>query len=99
MKVIITEAAETDLEEIADYIALDSPRRAITFTEELLQAALRLGEYPKSYPLVPRYESTGIRRRPYGSYLIFYAVRPDWITVERILNSAQDYEAILFPNA
>ncbi len=97
MKVVITAAAEADLEDIGDFIARDSPRRAISFVDELVAAARGLAEYPDAYPLVPDYESRGIRRRPYGNYLIFYAVRPGQVTVERILNGARDYEEILFP--
>ncbi len=97
MKVVLAEAAEADLEDIADFIAEDSPRRAASFTKELLNAAYRLADFPSAYPLVPRYEDRGIRRRPFGSYLIFYVVASDQITIVSILNSAQDYEAILFP--
>jgi hypothetical protein len=25
----------------------------------------------RAYPLVPRYEQTGVRRRPYENYLVF----------------------------
>jgi len=98
VNVIITEAAEADLDAIADFIAQDSPRRAVTFVRELVDAALRLGDFPTAYPFVPKYESRGVRRRPYGNYLIFYAVRHDRIVVQRILNASQDYEALLFPD-
>ncbi|MFF0950878.1 type II toxin-antitoxin system RelE/ParE family toxin [Rhizobium leguminosarum] len=46
--------------------------------------------------MVPRYEHTGIRRRPYGNYLIFYRVGEDRIEILHILNGAQDFESILF---
>jgi len=98
VKVVITDAAEADLDVIADFIALDSPRRAATFVRELLDAALRLGDYPTAYPFVPGYEDRGVRRKPYGNYLVFYAIRHDRIVVQRILNAAQDYEALLFPD-
>lgn len=97
MKVIFTDAAATDIETIGDYIARDSPRRALTFTRELRIACEGLGPFPEAYPLVGRHEQQGIRRKPYGNYLIFYAVRPEGVMVERILNGSQDYEAILFP--
>lgn len=35
MSVVITATAEADLERIADRIAMDSPRRALTFVHEL----------------------------------------------------------------
>ncbi len=98
MKVVLTDSAKFDLQDIADYIAKDSPRRALTFTDELLDAAEALGEFSKAYPLVPRYEHQGYRRRPYGSYLIFYRIMDDEVVVDHFLHGAQDYEAILFPD-
>jgi plasmid stabilization system protein ParE len=47
--------------------------------------------------LVPRYEHHGIRRRPFGSYLIFYRVGTEAIEVVHILHGARDYEPLLFP--
>jgi len=47
--------------------------------------------------LVPRYEHNGIRRRPFGSFLIFYRVGIDAIEVIHILHRARDYEPLLFP--
>jgi len=35
MRVYFTDEAEADLEEIADYIALDNPDRAVTFVARL----------------------------------------------------------------
>jgi toxin ParE1/3/4 len=46
---------------------------------------------------VPRYEQFGIRRRPFGNYLIFYRVGPDAIEVVHILHRARDFEPLLFP--
>ncbi|MGH6682072.1 MAG: type II toxin-antitoxin system RelE/ParE family toxin [Bradyrhizobium sp.] len=51
---------------------------------------------PRGYPLVPRYEHLGTRRRPFGRYLIFHPVGEDAIEVIHILHGARDYEALLF---
>lgn len=96
MIVVITARAEADLEQIGDYIARDNPRRAITFVAELIERCERLAETPEGFPLIPRYEASGIRRRTYGGYLIFYRVGEDRIEILHVLNGAQDYEAILF---
>jgi len=52
---------------------------------------------PKGFPLVPRYEHLGIRRRVHGNYAIFYRVESKQMMVIHILHGARDYEAILFP--
>lgn len=97
MIVVLTDEAVADLTHIGDYIASDSPERAIRFIRELLDRCRRLAEMPKAFPLVPRYEASGVRRYPYGNYLIFYRVGDDQVEILHILNGAQDYEAILFP--
>ncbi len=98
MIVVITDEARADLVGIGDYIALDNPRRAASFVAELLDRCRGLAEMPRAFPLVPRYEHTEVRRRTHGAYLIFYRIGVENIDVLHVLNGAQDYEAILFPN-
>lgn len=97
MIVVFTEEAEADLERIGDHIAQDNPRRAITFVNELIACCQRLVDAPQGYPLIPRYRRSGVRRRPYGRYLVFYRVGAERIDIVHVLHGAQDYEAILFP--
>jgi plasmid stabilization system protein ParE len=97
MIVVLTAEAEADLEQIADYIAADNPKRALSFVVELRQCCERLAEIPKGFPLVPRYEHVGIRRRVYGAYLIFYRVTAGQVEVLHILHGAVNYEPLLFP--
>lgn len=96
MIVVITSEAEADLEHIAAYIAEQSPRSALKLVRELRQRCESLADAPRGYPLVPRYEHSGIRRRPFGHYLIFYRVGEDAIEVIHILHGVRDYEALLF---
>jgi toxin ParE1/3/4 len=97
MIVVVTAAAERDLESIADRIAGDNPARAVTFIAELRRRCETLVDAPKGHALVPRYEALGIRRRPYRDYLIFYRLVGETIEILHILHGARDYEAILFP--
>ena len=97
MKVVLTEEARSDLEQIGDYIAQDNPVRAASFVQELIDKARQLGELPSGFPLLPRYERIGIRRRTHGNYAIFYRVETDRVSVIHILHGARDYEAVLFP--
>ena len=98
MIVELTAAAEADLEAIGDYIAQDNPVRALSFVRELSRSCLELAEMPEAWPIVPRYEHHGVRRRVHGRYLIFYRVAEGRITILHVLNGAMDVEAILFPN-
>lgn len=99
MIVVLTKEARADLERIGDYIAIDNPVRADTFVWELTNRCLALADMPRAFPLVPRYEHTGVRRRPHGDYLIFYRVGADTVDILHVLNGAQNYEPILFPDA
>lgn len=97
MRVVVTEAAFADLIRIGHVIREDNPARAETFVAELYDRCRRLGAMPRAYPLLPAWEKTGIRRRVYGNYLIFYRIGADAVEVLHVLHGAQDYEAILFP--
>lgn len=96
MIVAYTDEAVADLERIADYIAADNAARAVTFVLEISDRCEDLAHMPDAFPLVSRYEHTGVRRRPFRNYLIFYRVANNRIDVLHILNSAQDMEAIMF---
>ena len=97
MNVHLSDEAIADLERIADYIARDNPRRALSFVQELQDKCLGLVNMPEAYPLVSRYEKHGVRRRVHGNYLISYCVDAERVTVLHVLNSAMDYAEILFP--
>ena len=97
MIVTITAEAEADLEQIANYVAEQSPRSALELVRELRERCESLLDAPRGYPLVPRYEHLGIRRRPFGRFLIFYRAGTDAIEVIHNLHGARDYESLLFP--
>jgi toxin ParE1/3/4 len=97
MIVVITAEAEADIERIGDHIALRSPERALTFVRELQQSCESLIEMPERFPLVSRYDASGLRRRVHGNYLIFYRVSDKTIDIIHVLHGAMDYEQLLFP--
>jgi len=48
MKVVITDAAKADLVEISEFIRPHNPKRAITFTDELLDRCATLVDMPNA---------------------------------------------------
>jgi plasmid stabilization system protein ParE len=96
MIVVLTETAIEDLVSIGRHIAGHNPQRAETFVADLKSRCHQLATMPKAFALVPRHEDTGIRRRPYKNYLIFYRAAGDSIEILHVLHGAQDYESILF---
>lgn len=53
MRLAFTPLAEEDLEAIADYIAMDSPVRALSFVRELRAQCQRIARNPSGYRLRP----------------------------------------------
>jgi addiction module RelE/StbE family toxin len=98
MKVVITNEAKSDLVNIGEFIRPHSPKRAISFIEELLDRCATLADNPCAFLLVPRYEHLGVRRCVHRDYLIFYRVLKDYIEVIHILHGAMNYDALLFAN-
>lgn len=96
MRVVITAAAKADLLAIRRYIAADTPSRAVSFSEELLDRCLALADTPRAFPLVPRYERFGIRRCVHGDDMIFYRLQQEVVEVIHVLQGARDIEALLF---
>ena len=78
--------AQSDLIEIAEYIAQDSPA-----ADELT-----IIKFPGKFPLVGNRLGRQLRRRPWRNYAIYYVGEQD-VEVVRILHSARDHERILFP--
>jgi toxin ParE1/3/4 len=88
--VYISEQAEHDLEEIADFIALDSPSRAVSFIAEVREHCQRAATSPLIYPRRPEIGSE-VRVCFHGSYLIFFEPAAEGIVVLRILHGARNY--------
>lgn len=95
MQVRLSSRAKRDLEGIRNFIGKDNPARAISFIGELRDTAKRLADMPRAFPLIPRYEQHGIRRRSWKGYGILYSAEPDCIFIHRIIGPGQDHDAAL----
>ena len=98
MKLVFADVARDDLVHIGERIALDSPRRAITFVDEVEAHCQRIAETPFTHSLLPGREATRLRRAVHGNYLIFYRIDPDHVVIIRVIHGARDYDTILFPD-
>lgn len=76
-KIIWTEPALNDLQEIIDYIAKDSFVYAERLGFKIVQAPKRLKEFPYSGRVVPEFYDDTIRELIYGSYRIMYKISVD----------------------
>jgi toxin ParE1/3/4 len=99
MKIIYSTAALADLSNVGGWIAQDNPVRAHSFVDELMKACEGLATMPLRFQLVAGHEESAVRRRPYGSYSIFYSGGDNAVEIIRVLHGARDYERILFPES
>ena len=91
MRCEFTARAEADLESIGDYIAKDNPLRAVTFIQEVRKRCYDIAKTPLVAPLMPEY-GEGMRRVPFGRYLIFYSIGDQAVIVEHVRHSARHSE-------
>lgn len=97
----IAEAAEADLDGIADYISyeLKEPTTALKHLARIEEAMTTLEELPERYSLVQDeyLAAKGIRKLPIDNYLIFYNVNKstNTINIARVLHGKRDWESIL----
>jgi len=98
VKVIWTDSALQDLDDIGDYIAKDSERYAEVTVERLFNSVDILEKYPKAGKMVPEFENESIRELIRDSYRIVYHIiddlRIDIITVHncaRLLGNTYDF--------
>ena len=90
-------AAQEDLLSILEFIAQDSPSRAMTFTDTLDERIAALGSHPHLGRL-PRHlqlRALGYRVLIIDSYLVFYLVREKLIEIHRVVHGSRDLEHLV----
>ncbi len=86
--VIFSKKSQSGLEKIADYIALDNPKRALSFVKDIKKKCQILHHAPEANP---RFPELGLDARyfAHGNYLILYRMQPECVRIERILHGAR----------
>jgi len=90
MHIEFSPLAISDLQDIADFIAQDSPVNASNFANRLLDRCLQIGQAPEGYIERPEV-GKNIRSVAFQRYMIFYSFTDNLIRVERILHGSRDY--------
>ncbi len=92
MRLKYTQEATADLVDVLDHIALDSPKRALSYVSKLREAIELLQLFPN---MGVACKTKGInedcRVMTYESYLIFYVVMVDTVLIKTIINASRDY--------
>lgn len=90
-----TRGARDDLQEIADYIAADSPEAARRVVAQIRKAVERLADVPELGHVREDLGPVLLRFWPVYSYLVIYRGDIQPLQVIRILHGARDVERIL----
>lgn len=86
MRLTFSRKARRDLTEIADFIAIEDATAAKRFVMELMDVAARLVTRPQAYSRQP---GTDFHKKPFRSYVIYYAVRTDSIHIVTFRHAAR----------
>ena len=99
VKVVWTDSAIFDLNEIGEFIARDSERYAQLTVERLFNSVDILEDHPRSGKMVPEFENDAIRELIRINFRIVYHIvddfRIDIISVhrcERLIENALDFD-------
>jgi toxin ParE1/3/4 len=88
-KVIVSPLAQADIDEIWDYIALDSARNADRLVDRIEQCFDLLAGNP-GMGIARDDLRAGLRRFTHARYLIYYRSVPGGIEVVRVVHGARD---------
>jgi toxin ParE1/3/4 len=88
------ESAWSDLEDVAEYIAKDSPHYAASFVREARDAARSLVGLAERGRSVPEFNDPSIRELFVGSYRLIYQVTRQAIHIIGFIHGARDLWAL-----
>ena len=94
-KVVWTESAWRDLEEVTDYIAKDSSHYAAAFIREAREAARTLAYLAERGRVVPELNDQSTRELFVRSYRLIYQVAEQVVYVLGFIHGARDLWALL----
>jgi plasmid stabilization system protein ParE len=89
--------AQDDLISIFDFIAQDSPNRALSFVDELDERIKRLEQHPLlgRIPRHPKLREYGYRVVIIETYLVFYINRDQEIELHRVVHTSRNLDHLI----
>lgn len=94
MRLEFSPYVEGDLDAIAAYIALDSPRHAVAFLKEVRAELRVIARNPLLYRLRPEIGEDA-RLAVVGQYVVLFRVMEKTVRVERIVYGGRDLPELL----
>ena len=90
MKIIWSEPAIVDIENIKNYISQDSEWYAVIFIEKIIAAVEKLVHFPRIGHIVPETNNKDIREILYQHYRIIYKIEKAAIFMLTVVHGGRD---------
>lgn len=94
MRLRVSRFIESDLSDIAEYIAQDSPQRALSVIENIEERFLEIRRNPLIYQLRPEIGASA-RLATVGNYAILFRVMENTVQIERVVYGGRNLPEIL----
>ncbi len=90
-------AAQEDLLSILEFVAKDSPSRALSFVDRLDERIGQLEDHPLlgRVPRHPKLREYGYRVLVIESYLVFYIVRSQTVEIHRVVHGSRNLDHLI----
>lgn len=93
-RVIWAESAQLALDEVIEYIAIDSRANAFLVLESALEAARHLSTLAERGRVVPELNDPAVREIFVFRYRLIYRVEADRVEVRAFVHGARDFAAL-----
>jgi len=91
MRIVWSDVAEADLDDLYDYIARDVPYYAEQFVDRLIEAVGVLKDHPRLGRQVPEAEEReDVRELIFQSYRVIYLVEADQVHILTVIHGCRD---------
>jgi len=90
-----TEPALNDINEVAEYIAIDKPGAAKKLVKEIFKTTRRLKNFPESGRRPPELQDTNYRELIVGPCRIFYRVQKTTVYILYVMRSERELRKFL----
>jgi len=94
-QIIWTEPALNDLNEIAEYIALDKPSAAQNLIKDVFKSIKRLKNFPESGRWPPELQDMNYREIIVGPCRIFYRIEKNNVYILYVMRSERELRTFL----
>ena len=89
VKIKWTNHALEELDDIANYISIDSPKYAQILVKQIYEMVSHLKQYPKLGRKVPEYGDPELREILYNTYRIIYLIKKEHLEIISIIHGSR----------